>query len=37
MLTTGLGPMTKAELDLFHESRRKPTDVVDEAIFDPAH
>ena len=26
----------KAELDLFHESRHKPTDVVDEAIFDPA-
>ena len=31
-----LGPMTKAELDLFHESRHKSTDVVDEAIFDPA-
>ena len=31
-----LGPMTKAELDLFHESRHKPTDVVDGAIFDPA-
>ena len=27
--------MTQAELDLFHESRRKLTDVVDEAIFDP--
>ena len=30
-----LGPMTQAELDLFHESRHKPMDVVDEAIFDP--
>ena len=27
--------MTQAELDLFHESRHKPMDVVDEAIFDP--
>ena len=27
------GPMTKAELDLFHELRHKPTDVVDEAIL----
>ena len=29
-----LGPMTKADLDLFHESRHKPMDIVDEAIFD---
>ena len=28
--------MTKAELDLFHELRCEPTDVADEAIFDPA-
>ena len=27
--------MTQAELDLFHESRHKPINVVDEAIFDP--
>ena len=32
-----LGPMTKAELDLFHESRHKHTDIVDEAIFDPTN
>ena len=31
-----LGPMIKAELDLFRESRCKPADMVDEAIFDPA-
>ena len=30
-----LGPVTKADLDLFHESRHKPMDIVDEAIFDP--
>ena len=28
-----LGPIMKTELDLFHESRRKPTDIVDEAIL----
>ena len=27
--------MTKAELDLFHESRYTPDDIVDEAVFDP--
>ena len=27
--------MTQAEIDLFHESRCKPVDIVDEAIFDP--
>ena len=30
-----LGPMTKAELDLFYESRYTPTDIVDKAVFDP--
>ena len=30
-----LGPMTKAKLDLFHESRCTPMDIVDRAIFDP--
>ena len=27
--------MTQAEIDLFHESRCKPVDIADEAIFDP--
>ena len=29
--------MTKAELDLFHELRYTPADIVDEAVFDPTN
>ena len=31
-----LGPMTQDDLDLFQESRKKPDDIIDEVIFDPA-
>ena len=31
-----LGPMTQDEVDLFHKSRQKPDDTIDEVRLDPA-
>ena len=31
-----LGPMTQDDLDLFQESRKKPDDIIDKVMFDPA-